>query len=68
MAVEAAVTAELQDMITRDAIPGGTILYSHIMEAISIATGETDHVLVSPAANVTHATYEIAVMGTITWE
>jgi len=67
-AVKAAVTAELEDLILREAIPGGTILVSHIREAISIAAGETDHSLVSPAADVTHAAGEIAVMGTITWQ
>lgn len=66
--VQAAVEAELADMIRRDAIPGGTILISHIREAISIASGEYDHVLVSPDANVTHDTGEIAVMGAVTWQ
>lgn len=68
VAVKAAVTAELQDLILRDAIPGETILYSHIREAISIAAGETDHALVSPTADVEHEDYEIAVLGTITWQ
>lgn len=65
--IRAAVTAELTDMIRRDAEPGGTILISHIREAISIAAGETDHVLTVPSANVTHTTGQIATMGTITW-
>ena len=67
VAVKAAVTAELEDLVLREAIPGGTILVSHIREAISIAAGETDHALTSPAADVTHAAGEIAVLGTITW-
>jgi uncharacterized phage protein gp47/JayE len=67
VAVKAAVTAELEDLILREAIPGGTILVSHIREAISIAAGETDHALTSPAADVTHSAGEIAVLGTITW-
>jgi uncharacterized phage protein gp47/JayE len=66
-AIRAAVEAELKDMLRRDAVPGGTILISHIREAISIATGETDHVLTVPAGNVTHTTGQIATMGTITW-
>lgn len=65
--IRAAVEAELKDMIRRDAVPGGTILISHIREAISIATGETDHVLTVPAGNVTHTTGQIAVFGAITW-
>jgi uncharacterized phage protein gp47/JayE len=65
--IRAAVQTELEDMIRRDAEPGGTIYISRINEAISIATGEFDHVLSIPAANVTHTTGQIATMGTITW-
>lgn len=67
VAVKSEVEAELRDLIRREAMPGGTILLSHIREAISIAVGEYDHALVSPAANVTHQQHEIAVMGAITW-
>lgn len=66
--VKAAVEAEIRDLIRREAEPGGTILISHLREAISTAAGELDHVVVTPAGNVTHATGEIAVPGTITWE
>ena len=65
--VKTAVTAELEDMILRDSQPGGTILLSHISEAISLATGETDHTVTAPADDVTHTTNQIATMGTITW-
>lgn len=65
--VRAAIAAELADLLRREAEPGGTILISHIREAVSIAAGEADHVVVAPAANVTHSTGEIAVMGAITW-
>lgn len=66
--VQAAVQAELEDLLQREAEPGATILLSHLREAISIAAGETDHDLVSPAADVTHSTGEIPVLGTITWQ
>lgn len=66
-AVRAAVEAELADLVAREAEPGGTILLSHINEAISIAAGETDHVLTVPAANVVEATGAITTMGAITW-
>jgi uncharacterized phage protein gp47/JayE len=66
-AVRAAVQAELQDLLRRDAEPGATILISRIREAISIAAGESDHVLSAPVADVTHQGGEIAVMGAITW-
>lgn len=65
--VRAAVQAELADLLRREAEPGGTILISHIREAISVAAGETNHVLTSPAADVAHATGQIATMGVITW-
>ncbi|NDV20888.1 baseplate J protein [Pseudodesulfovibrio sp. JC047] len=65
--VRAAVTAELSDLLRREAIPGATILVSHLREAISIAMGETDHALQTPANNITHSTGQIAVLGTITW-
>lgn len=63
----AAVEAELRDLLLREAEPGATILLSHIREAISLASGETDHILTVPAANVTHAVGEMATFGTITW-
>jgi len=63
----AAVTAELNDLISREAIPGGTMLISHIREAISIAAGETNHVLSVPAADVTNTIGNIATLGVITW-
>lgn len=66
-AVRDAITAEIADLLRREAAPGATILLSHMREAISIAAGETDHVLTVPAANITHAAGEMAVMGVITW-
>ncbi len=67
-AIRAAVQAELDDLIYREASPGGTILISHIREAISIAPGEGDHVLVSPAADITPGAAEnLFEVGTITW-
>lgn len=66
-AVQAAVQAELESLLRRAAEPGATILWSQLNEAISIAQGETDHVLSVPAADVPHAADEIAVLGTITW-
>lgn len=72
VAVQEAVTAEIADLLLREAEPEGgsgegTILVSHIREAISIAAGETDHDLVSPTADVTHTIGQMAKIGTITW-
>jgi uncharacterized phage protein gp47/JayE len=65
--VRAAVEAELLDMLRSEAVPGGTILISHVREAISIALGETDHVLLAPTEDVVCAAGEIAVVGDIDW-
>lgn len=67
VAVKAAVEAELRDLLRREAAPGQTILVSHIREAISIAAGEVDHVLVYPAANVTNSVGSMSTFGSITW-
>ncbi len=66
-AIRAAVQAELADLIAREGQPGGTILISHINEAISIATGEFDHLVTVPAANVVATAGSMPVMGDITW-
>lgn len=66
-AVKAAITQSLKDLIAREATPGGTLYLSHIREAISIAAGEVDHSLTSPAADVVNTTGHITTMGTITW-
>ena len=66
-AVQAAIAAELADMLRRDSEPGGDILLSHIREAISVAAGESDYVLTAPAANVSVPDGTIAIMGAMTW-
>ena len=63
----AAVKAELLSFLLRDGYPEGTLELSRINEAISIAAGERSHTLISPAANITLAKNELAVMGNITW-
>ena len=66
-AVRSAVEAALVDLLHREASLGEPLLLSHINEAISNAAGESDHVLVSPVADVAAAPTEIHVLGTITW-
>lgn len=65
--VRAAVTAELADLLSREAEPEGTVLLSHIREAISTAAGEQNYVMTVPNADVAHATGQIATLGAITW-
>lgn len=54
--IQNAIKASLAELHAREAVAGGTLLRSHMNEAISVATGETDHVLVAPAANVAAST------------
>ncbi len=63
----AAVAAEIDDLLFREASPAGTILLSQLRAAISQAAGETDHVLASPVANFVPGPAELAVRGVIDW-
>lgn len=66
-AVMAAVRAELADLLEREAQPGGTVLVSHVREAISTAAGEVDHELTAPVADVMVAAGSISVIGAVTF-
>lgn len=67
--VQAAVLAELQDMLLRDAEPQTPLPLSTISEAISIAQGEVSHVILSPTAEVTTNFGEILIFdeGSVTF-
>lgn len=65
--VKAAIESELRDLLKREAELAGTTPVSHFDEAISLAQGETDHIMSIPNAPVVCASNEIAVFGTITW-
>lgn len=65
--VRAAVQAELQDLLQREAKPGGTIFLSRIREAVSSAVGETNNSVTAPSADVVQTATQIATLGTITW-
>jgi uncharacterized phage protein gp47/JayE len=65
--VRAAVLAEIDDLIAREAAPGETLLLSHINEAISIAAGEIDHHLIAPTADVTFGPTEMGTRGAVAW-
>ena len=66
-AVKTAIETELRDLITRESQPGGTILLSHIREAISIAAGESNYTMTLPNADVTNTVGNMTTFGTITW-
>ena len=76
--IRAAITAEIEDLIAREAqvagssksvteVYSGKIPISKIREAISIAVGEDDHLVVSPTADVTALTGQLITLGTITY-
>lgn len=70
--VKAAVEASLRDLLIREAEPEGgasegKILLSHIREAISQATGETNHVLTAPVADIAPGIGQMVTFGAITW-
>ncbi|MCU1750430.1 baseplate J/gp47 family protein [Pseudomonas sp. 6D_7.1_Bac1] len=66
-AVRAAVEAQLRDLHNREAGLGETLLLTHIAEAISSATGENDHKLVAPAADVAAASNQLLTFGGCVW-
>lgn len=66
-AVQAAVRAELQDLIGRDSRPGVATLISRLREAVSLAAGEDNNEIVTPIADIPHATGHMAVLGTLTF-
>lgn len=72
VAVRDAINAELADMFAREVKVSTltdpfTLYRSLISEAISIATGEHHHVLVSPAADVAYTVGQVPVLGVITY-
>lgn len=66
-AIRAAVQDSLADLIRRESQPAGTLLISHIRDAISSVSGVNDYVLTSPSANVVAAANAITTVGTFTW-
>lgn len=65
--IRLAVEAEIRAMNLRDGVPEGALEPSRISEAISLATGEYSHVLVSPTNEVPIAKGEVGVVGDFTW-
>ena len=65
--VRAAMEVQLRDLHQREAGLGDTLLISHIREAVSGSTGETDHQLTAPVADVVAANNQLLTFGGITW-
>ncbi len=66
--VRAAIVEELADLFRREAEPGGTIYISRINEAISLAAGEYDHRLYSPAGNIVAPAGLLPMLGEVRWQ
>jgi uncharacterized phage protein gp47/JayE len=64
----AAVESALLDLHSRESDLGAGLLLTHIREAISGATGEKDHQLLSPLADVVAAANELLTYGGILWQ
>ena len=66
-AVRQAVENSLRLFYRREASLGSVIRISRISEAVSLAAGETHHMLLAPTADVVCEQDEIAVLGGISW-
>jgi len=64
---QTAITTEIDAFIRREGGPAETLYRSRISEAISIATGEAQHNLITPASDVTASTTQVQILGTITY-
>lgn len=65
--VRAAVMSEVKAELKRDGEPGGTISISRLNEAISEASGEYSHEMLSPVNDIQLADNELPVAGEFTW-
>lgn len=65
--VRALVVASLNEAITREAVPGGTLRLSRLSLAISAAPGELYHRITTPSADAVADPDTLFVPGTVTW-
>lgn len=66
-AVRASVTSALKNLIATEATLGGTLLISHVRQAVSNATGETDNVVMLPTGDVKADATALLTFGSISW-
>lgn len=67
VALQTAVQAELTDLFSSESQPGATIYLSHINEAISLASGEIDHTITAPTADIIADDGVMPVLGIVTF-
>lgn len=67
--IRAAVTLELKDLFFREVEPGLSLPHTHLIESISIATGEYTHRIISPALTIGEyfaaTEFELLTLGTV---
>jgi uncharacterized phage protein gp47/JayE len=61
------VKVELGDVFAAEAGPGQTIPLTHFAEAVSLAAGEYDHVMIAPTQNVTPNLGVLPILGEVTF-
>jgi uncharacterized phage protein gp47/JayE len=66
-AVRAAVLLELADLFSRVGEPGLVIAQSKLGEAVSVSSGESSNNITAPVGDITPATYQIPVLGEVTF-
>ena len=65
----ASAEAAIRKLFLDESAPGGTIPLTHIHAALSAVANETDHVIISPTANITATDSRyLLTVGTITWQ
>lgn len=66
-AIRAEIENEIRDLFNRETAPDKTLPISKVREAASIASGEYDHILVTPNINIVPDAGKILVPGTFTF-
>jgi uncharacterized phage protein gp47/JayE len=65
--VRTAIENQLRALLKREGVPGGKIFISHVREAISLAPGEFNHVLISPVTDIVSPQGNLPVVGLVTF-
>ena len=66
--VRNSVTNALRDLFTKESIPEGRLLISHIREAVSTSLGENDHHLLEPDGDIIALNGELKTIGNINFQ
>lgn len=67
-AIRAQIEAELRSLLYRECVPGKVFYVSHLRQAISDATGEEDHKVISPTEDIICPADKVLTLGTVTYD